>query len=125
MNIPLAERYLPKAVFAGPKSKSRKFRGRLRLDADSGHRTHFLYGPREKFLGVSPIAIFPFFTNGLLYQYHPLNSAFSDPDDIYKLEFLMNNLLRYMSVTPQESKIDEYSYTGEMNELGQPVGTTL
>mmetsp|Transcript_37317 Transcript_37317/g.69509 ORF Transcript_37317/g.69509 Transcript_37317/m.69509 type:complete len:626 (+) Transcript_37317:90-1967(+) len=122
MNIPLAERYLPREVYAGPKSKSRKFRRRLRLDADSGRRTHFLYGPREKSLGVCPIAIFPFFTNGLLYHYHPLNSAFTDPDDIYKLEFLMNNLLPHMSVTPQESKIDEFSYTGEMTELGQPIG---
>ena len=123
-NIPLAQRYKPPAVFRGRKSKCRKLRGRLRLDADCGRRTHFLYGPREQKLQVSPIAIFPKIENTLLYHHHPLNSAFSDPNDLHKLEYLMNELLPHMSVTPEESKIVAFSYTGKLNELGQMIGAS-
>lgn len=121
-NVPLASRSLPRQVYTGPKSKCRKFKGRLRLDADSGRRTHFLYGTREHQLNVSPIAIYPSLDKGLLYYYHPLNATLSVPGDIYKLEFLMQQLQRHMSVTPAESKIDIFSYTGEMTVLGQMTG---
>ena len=57
-----------------------------------------------------------------MYTHHPLNSAISDQDDIYKLEYLMNQLLPHMSVTPQDTKQDTFNYTGEMNNFGQPTG---
>ena len=67
--------------------------------------------------------MFPALDNGLLYHHHPLNAAFSIGEDVYKLEFLMNKLLPYMSVAPADRKIVDFNYTGELNELGQMTGT--
>lgn len=119
--IPLATRRQPRRVYTSSSSKCRKFQGRLRLDADCGRRTHVLYGTVEEKAGLPPIAI-PSVDSSLMYNFHPLNASFSDPDDIYKLEHLMNQLLPFMSASPSERKMEEFNYTGELNEWGQMTG---
>ena len=121
-NIPLASRYQPRAVYTGSKSKCRKFYRRLRLEADSGRRPHFLYGAREQSLGTAPLFVYPTIDNSVLQHHHPLNSTFTDPDDIYKLEFLMNSLLPYMSISSIDKNIHELGYTGQFDENGQMIG---